>query len=84
MNPTENRTPGHKRRLGSPYINTAWAIRVTVFSTAGNFRPVSNFMELHALTLAARSYALLTTLRVIYNWLELSVVLTIEPQASIQ
>ena len=29
------------------------------FSTGGKFRPVSNFTKLHALTLAARSYALL-------------------------
>ena len=30
--------------------------------TGGKFRPVSNFMELHALTLATRSYALLSQL----------------------
>ena len=35
------------------------AVRVTIFITGGKVRPVSNFMELHALTLAARSYALL-------------------------
>ena len=29
------------------------------FSTGSEFRPVSNFMELHTLTLAIRSYVLL-------------------------
>ena len=43
-----------------PYVDAACAGRVTIFSTGGKFRPVSNFTELHALTLAARSYALLT------------------------
>ena len=46
------------------------AIRVTIFSTSGKFQPVSNFTELHALTLAARSYALLASIihdeRIIY------------------
>ena len=38
----------------------SYAVRVTIFSTVQQFRPVSNFTELHALTLAARSsYALL-------------------------
>ena len=41
------------------YVNAACAGRVTVFSTGGKFGPVLNFTELHALTLAARSYALL-------------------------
>ena len=35
------------------------AVRVTILRTGSEFRPVSNFTELHALTLAARSYALL-------------------------
>ena len=35
------------------------AVRVTIFSTGGKFRPVSNFTELHTLTLAACFYALL-------------------------
>ena len=35
------------------------AVRVTIFSTGGKFRPVSNFTELHALTQASHSYALL-------------------------
>ena len=30
------------------------------FSTDGKFRPVSNFMQLHTLTLATRSYTLLS------------------------
>ena len=33
--------------------------RVTIFSTGGKFRPVSNFTYLHTLTLATCSYALL-------------------------
>ena len=45
------------------YVNTACAGRVTIFSTGGKFRPVSNFTWLHALTLAARSYALLIGIR---------------------
>ena len=35
------------------------AICVTTFSNDGEFRLVSNFTELHALTQAARSYTLL-------------------------
>ena len=35
-------------------------MRVTVFSTGGKFCPVSIFMQLHALTLVTRSYALLS------------------------
>ena len=34
-------------------------MRVTIISTGEKFRPVSIFMSLHALTLVARSYALL-------------------------
>ena len=45
------------------YVNTACAGRVTIFSTGGKFRLVSNFTWLHALTLAARSYVLLTQYR---------------------
>ena len=41
------------------YVYAACAVCVTIFSTGGKFRPVSTFMELHTLTLAARSYALL-------------------------
>ena len=41
-----------------------YAACVTIFSTGGKFRPVLTFMELHALTLAARSYALLTQLKI--------------------
>ena len=43
------------------YVNAACTGRVTIFSTGGKFGPVLNFTELHALTLAARSYALLLT-----------------------
>ena len=39
-------------------------VRVTISSTGGKFRLVSNFTELYALTLAARSYALLVS----YIW----------------
>ena len=35
------------------------AVLITIFSTGGKFWPVSNFMELHALTQATRSHALL-------------------------
>ena len=38
------------------------AVRVTIFSTSGKFQPVSNFTELHALTLAARCYVLLVSI----------------------
>ena len=38
------------------YVYTACRVCVAIFSTGGKFRLVSNFMELHALTLAARSY----------------------------
>ena len=45
------------------YVHAACAVCVTVFSITGKFQPVSNFiMELHALTLATRSYALLVTI----------------------
>ena len=39
------------------YVYAACAIRVTIFSTGGKFE--LKFKKLHALTLAARSYALL-------------------------
>ena len=41
------------------YVYTACAVRVTVFSTDGKFRLISNFVGLHVLTLAAHSYVLL-------------------------
>ena len=40
------------------YFNAA-AQGVTIYSTSNKFCPVWNFAQLHALTLAARSYALL-------------------------
>ena len=40
--------------------STAVQYSVTIFSTGSKFQPVSNFTELHALTQATRSYALLT------------------------
>ena len=44
------------------YVNAhTLAGRVTIFSTGGKFRLGSNFMLLQALTLAACSYALLST-----------------------
>ena len=43
------------------YVYTACAVCVTIFNTSGKFCLVSNFTELHALTLVARSYALLLT-----------------------
>ena len=42
-----------------PYVYAACPVCVTIFSSGGKFRPVPNFTELHALTLAAHSYALL-------------------------
>ena len=36
------------------YAYAACTIHVTIFSICGKFQPVSNFMELHALTQAAR------------------------------
>ena len=36
-----------------------YQVCVTIFSTGGKVQLLSNFIELHALTLAARSYALL-------------------------
>ena len=41
------------------YVYAGYAVHVTIFSTGGKFWPVSNFMELHAPTLATCSYALL-------------------------
>ena len=38
-------------------MHAACRVHVIIFSTGGKFQPVSNLMELHALTLAARSYA---------------------------
>ena len=43
----------------SMHTQHACAVRATLSSTGDKFRPVSNFTELHALTLAARSYTLL-------------------------
>jgi len=41
------------------YVYAACAVHVTIFSTSGKSHPISHFTELHTLTLAARSYALL-------------------------
>ena len=43
------------------YLNTALQGVLLLLVTGVRFRPVLNFMELHALTLAAHSYALLDT-----------------------
>ena len=40
-------------------LHAAVQYMLLFFSTGGKFQPVSNFMELHALTPATRSYALL-------------------------
>ena len=40
-------------------------LRVTVFSTGSEFRPISNFTELHTLTQAARSHTLDCSRRVV-------------------
>ena len=63
LNCTKNRTLCHVLATMA-YVYTACAVHVTIFSTTGKFRPISNFMELHALTLAARSYALLIAVNV--------------------
>ena len=41
------------------YVYAACTAHVTIFSTGGKFRPVSNFKEFHALTPTTRSCALL-------------------------
>ena len=41
------------------YVYAAYAVRVTIIRTGGKFRLLSNCTELHALTQAACSYALL-------------------------
>ena len=41
------------------YICAAFTVCVIIFSTGRKFQPVSNFSELHALSLATHSYALL-------------------------
>ena len=51
LNHTINRTTGH-----------AYAVCVTIFRMDGKLHLVSDFMELHTFTLAARSYALLLTI----------------------
>ena len=40
------------------YAYAACPVHVTIFSAGSKFRPVSNFTDLLALTLTARSYAL--------------------------
>ena len=45
---------------------SACAVCVTIFITGSKFCPVSNFMELHALALAACSYVLLHYMSVIF------------------
>ena len=49
------------------------------FSTGGKFRPVSNFTELHALTLAAHSYALLPIYKTVSAHLLLTYLPTYPP-----
>lgn len=55
LNCIENRIPGHMMA----YVYAACPIHVIILSIGSKLQPVSNFTELHALTLAARSYALL-------------------------
>ena len=38
------------------YVYAVCAVCVTIFSTGSKFCPLSNFMELHVLTLAAHYY----------------------------
>ena len=44
-------------------MSSSMHICVTIFSTDSKFQPVSNFTELHAIILAARSYALLVEVK---------------------
>ena len=46
------------------YVYTVCAVCVTILVLASKFRPVSNFTELYALTLATGSYALLPLVRI--------------------
>ena len=41
------------------YVYAAGTVRVTIFSIGDKFQLVSNFTELHTLTLAGHSYVLL-------------------------
>ena len=43
-------------------VYTACPVNVTIYSTGSKFQPVLNSTELHAFTLAARSYALFINL----------------------
>ena len=56
-----NRTPGHVLTNNGLCLHSC-AVRVTIFSTPGEFHSVSNFTLLHTLTLATHSYALLSSL----------------------
>ena len=60
LNCTINRMPGYVLS-NNGYVYAACAVRVATFSTGGKFQfeLVSNFTELHTLTLATRSYVLL-------------------------
>jgi len=40
------------------YLYATSAVCITIFSTGGKFHPVSNVMQLHALTQVTRSYLL--------------------------
>ena len=42
-----------------PCVYAACPVQIATFNTGDKFRPVSNFTELHALTQAVHSYALL-------------------------
>ena len=42
------------------YVYATCTVCVTILSTGGKFQPVSNFTELHALTQAIHSHALLS------------------------
>ena len=50
-----NRALGHMLSNNGLCLHVA-AVCVTIFSTGSKFRPVSDFTELHALTLAAHSH----------------------------
>jgi len=59
LNRTKNRTPDDMLSNNGFCLCSISAVHVTIFSNGSKFHPVSNFTGLHALTLAAHSYALL-------------------------
>ena len=68
------------------YVYSACAVHVTIFSTGGKFHPVNSawfqiLLELHTLTLAARSYMLL--LSCIYIEIFVGIIYFVQAQKSL-